>query len=276
MILEVKNGCFSYGQGEVLRNISFELEEQKIMTVLGTNGVGKTTLLKCLMGFLPWKSGETRIDGKTLNQYKEKELWQKISYVPQAKQGNFSYGVLEMVVMGLDKENSFFYTPKKEQFERAYEILKELGVGMLAGRYCNELSGGELQMVMLARAMVSSPRLLILDEPESNLDMRNQLRVLDAIEYTNREKKTACVINTHFPSHALRLSDKTLMLGDRNRQIFGNTSDIITEQYVEEFFHTRAKIVGFSADGRKYQMIAPYQISEYELVKNNQTSEIGA
>lgn len=261
MILEVKNGCFSYGKGDVLNHISFELEEEKIMTILGPNGVGKTTLLKCLMGFLPWKSGKTKICGKALNHINEKELWKQISYVPQAKRSSFSYGVLEMVVMGLDKENCFFYTPKKEQFERAYDMLEELGVGMLAGRDCNELSGGELQMVMLARAMVSRPKLLILDEPESNLDMKNQLRVLDAIEYTNREKKTACVINTHFPNHALRLSDKTLMLGNDHHQIFGDTKDIITERNVEKFFHTRAKIIDFSADGKTYQMLAPYQIS---------------
>ena len=261
MILEVKNGCFSYGHREVLKNVSFDLEERKIMTVLGPNGVGKTTLLKCIMGFLRWDSGETVIAKRNLKEYSDKELWREISYVPQAKQGVFSYGVLEMVVMGLDKENSFFYTPKKDQFDRANDMLKELGVGKLADWYCNELSGGELQMVMLARAMVSRPKLLILDEPESNLDMKNQLRVLDAIEYTNKEKNTACGINTHFPSHALRLSDKTLLLGPGHKQKFGATAEIISEENIEEFFQTRAKIVSFTADKKKYQMIAPYRIA---------------
>ena len=145
MILGVKNGSFSYGKREILRNISFDLEEQKIMTILGPNGVGKTTLLKCIMGFLPWNGGEARILEKNLKAYSDRELWRQISYVPQAKRSAFSYGVLEMVVMGLDKENSFFYTPKKDQFDKANEMLKELGVGKLAGRYCNELSGGEQQ-----------------------------------------------------------------------------------------------------------------------------------
>ena len=261
MILEVKNGSFSYGSREVLKDISFHLEERKIMTILGPNGVGKTTLLKCIMGFLRWNSGGTMISGKRLTEYSDKELWSKISYVPQAKQSVFSYGVLEMVVMGLDKENGFFYSPKKEQFERAGEMLKELGIGRLADRYCNELSGGELQMVMLARAMVSGPELLILDEPESNLDMRNQLRILDAIEYASKEKNTACVINTHFPSHALRLSDQTLLLGRGFKQKFGSTKEIITEENVEEFFRTRAKIVDFAAEGKTYRIIAPYRIA---------------
>jgi len=260
VILEVKNGCFSHGSREVLKDISFRLEERKIMTVLGPNGVGKSTLLKCVMGFLRWDSGETLISGKNAKEYSDQELWKGISYVPQAKQDVFSYGVLEMVVMGLDKENSFFYTPKKEQFDQAYEMLKELGIGRLADRYCNELSGGELQMVILARAMVSRPRLLILDEPESNLDMKNQLLVLDAIEYANKEKNTACVINTHFPSHALRLSDQTLLLGE-HKQKFGDTTEIITEESVEEFFQVRAKIVNFFAGGKEHRMLAPYQIA---------------
>ena len=116
-------------------------------------------------------------------------------------------------------------------------------------------------MVMLARAMVSRPKLLILDEPESNLDMRNQLRILDAIEYASKEKNTACVINTHFPSHALRLSDQTLLLGRGFKQKFGSTKEIITEENVEEFFRTRAKIVDFAAEGKTYRIIAPYRIA---------------
>ena len=273
MILEVKNGSFSYGQREILRNISFCLEEQKIMTILGPNGVGKTTLLKCIMGFLPWNRGEARILEKNLNAYSDKELWKQISYVPQAKRSAFSYGVLEMVVMGLDRENSFFYTPKKDHFDRANEMLKELGVGKLAGRYCNELSGGELQMVMLARALVSGPKLLILDEPESNLDMKNQLRVLDAISYINQEKNTACIINTHFPAHALQLSDKTLLLGQNYRQKFGDTAEIITENNVEEFFQTHARILDFSAEGRTYRTIAPYRITDNDREDEDERRE---
>ena len=181
MILGVKNGSFSYGKREILRNISFDLEEQKIMTILGPNGVGKTTLLKCIMGFLPWNGGEARILEKNLKAYSDRELWRQISYVPQAKRSAFSYGVLEMVVMGLDKENSFFYTPKKDHFDRANEMLKELGVGKLAGRYCNELSGGEQQRVNIARGFAVDYPILLLDEPTASLDGKNSAAVVDLI-----------------------------------------------------------------------------------------------
>ena len=213
MILEVKNGSFSYGSREVLKDVSFHLEEQKIMTILGPNGVGKTTLLKCIMGFLQWNSGGTMISGKSLTEYSDKELWRKISYVPQAKQSVFSYGVLEMVVMGLDKENGFFYSPKKEHFERADEMLKELGIGRLADRYCNELSGGELQMVMLARAMVSGPELLILDEPMNGLDKKgvSQMREI-FLEY--KKAGNSILMATHNPQDVEILCDHVYEMDD--------------------------------------------------------------
>ena len=194
MILGVKNGSFSYGKREILRNISFDLEEQKIMTILGPNGVGKTTLLKCIMGFLPWNGGEARILEKNLKAYSDRELWRQISYVPQAKRSAFSYGVLEMVVMGLDKENSFFYTPKKDQFDKANEMLKELGVGKLAGRYCNELSGGELQRVKLASKLDERGQIFILDEPTDGLHLDDIRRLMKLFNRMTDQGNTLFII----------------------------------------------------------------------------------
>ena len=158
------------------------------------------------MDFLHWKQGETFIAGQPLRTYKEKELWQVISYVPQAKRSVFSYRVLDMVVMGLNASQNFFKVPDQSQYDQAEELLNLLGCRKLIDRYCNQLSGGELQMVMIARALISRPQLLVLDEPESNLDMKNQLRILDAIERASREMNAACLINTHFPNHALNIS----------------------------------------------------------------------
>ena len=263
MILEVKNGCFSYTSRSILSGISFELEEHKVMTVLGPNGVGKTTLLKCIMDFLHWQQGETFIAGQPLRTYKEKELWQVISYVPQAKRSVFSYRVLDMVVMGLNASQNFFKVPDQSQYDQAEELLNLLGCQKLIDRYCNQLSGGELQMVMIARALISRPQLLVLDEPESNLDMKNQLRILDAIERASREMNTACLINTHFPNHALNISDQTLMLGLGQKKLFGATKDLLNEENIERFFSVRSKIVSFQADGQEHQTIFPYRIASH-------------
>lgn len=260
MTMEVKNGSFSYGDSVILKNLTFGLKEGEIMTVLGPNGAGKTTLLKCVMNFLHWSCGETMIGDRPLKSYTEHELWRFISYVPQARQSIFSYRVLDMVVMGLDGEYNFFHIPGRQQFKRARETLEKLGVEKLAERHLRELSGGELQMVMIARALVSKPKLLILDEPESNLDMRNQLHILNTMKRASKEMHVACLINTHFPNHALSISDWTLLLGYGPKSLFGPAKEVITENRIEEFFHVRVKLVSFEADGQDCRAIFPYQL----------------
>ncbi|MEA4847252.1 MAG: ABC transporter ATP-binding protein [Clostridiaceae bacterium] len=261
MTLQVTNGTFGYGKKPIFRNIDLCVNGNTILTVLGPNGVGKTTLLKCIMGFLHWKEGETLLDGKPLHTYSNKEVWQKISYVPQAKKNVFSYTVQDMVVMGLSAAQNFFEMPKKKEYDKAYQMLETVGISMLADKYCNELSGGELQMVMIARALVSKPELLILDEPESGLDMKNQIRILDIIKQASRKMNTACIINTHFPNHALNISDKTLLLGYDNQRLLGNTNELLTEKNIEEFFSVRSRIISFTAGEHDYKTIFPYMIA---------------
>lgn len=262
MKLEVRKGCFGYNGQMILQDINFEVGDNTVMTILGPNGVGKTTLLKCIMGFLKWKSGKCLIDGKELNYHFMKEFWQRTSYVSQAKQNVFSYKVIDAVIMGLNAKQNFFAIPSAEDYEKAYQVLKTLRVEKLVDKHCNALSGGELQMVMMARALISEPELLILDEPESNLDMKNQLMIVDTIERAAREFKTSCLINTHFPNHALKISDKTLMLGYGKKQLQGRTMDIVTESNIKEFFGVCSKVIPLSAESEKYYTIFPYKIAE--------------
>lgn len=260
MNLEVRHGYFGYGNHMILDDINLQMGENTIMTILGPNGVGKTTLLKCIMGFQKWKKGETYMDEKPLNEYSPKVFWQRTSYVPQAKQSVFSYRVIDAVMMGLNAKQNFFATPKQEEYDKAQGVLETLGVSTLADKYCNELSGGELQMVMMARALISEPELMILDEPESNLDMKNQLRVVNTIQRVAEEFKTSCLINTHFPNHALKISDKTLMLGYGNKQISGKTQEIVTEENIREYFDVYSKVVSLQVDSKEYRTIFPYEI----------------
>ncbi len=260
MNLEVKNGSFGYGKKILFDNVNFTISENEILTILGPNGAGKTTLLKCIMGFLRWKSGVTFLNDKKINAYKDNEFWKKTSYVPQAKHGVFSYRVIDAVIMGLNANQSFFSTPKQEDYDKAESTLRTLGVSKLIDKYCNDLSGGELQMVIMARALVSKPELLILDEPESNLDMKNQLRIIDAIEMAKEEFETSCLINTHFPNHALKISDNTLMMGYNNKKLYGKTLDMVTEGSIREFFDVNSKVVSLEAGEETYKTIFPYEI----------------
>lgn len=237
MILEVKNGSFSYRKDELLlEDINFSIHGNQVMSILGPNGIGKTTLLKCVMGFQPWRTGATYIDGKPLTDMREKEIWSKISYIPQARSNFFSYTGLEMVMMGRNVHMGMFSQPSKEDVEKSEAIMEKIGITKLASKYCNNMSGGELQMVLIARALVSDPEMIILDEPESGLDFRNQLVILNLIDKLVHEEGVSAIINTHYPANALKISDYTLMLKRTSGYDFGPTNEVLVADLVREAF----------------------------------------
>lgn len=261
MRIEVRNGSFGYRGRLLYDHFDLAVRENKVLTILGPNGVGKTTLLKCIMGFLPWRTGGTYLNGRELSTCRHRDVWTHISYVPQAKQSPFAFSVLDTVVMGLNAEKRLFSSPVKEDYERAQATLDWLDLGSIAHCSCNRISGGQLQMVLIARALVSEPEVLILDEPESNLDMCNQLRVLSAIQRIAEQGTTTCVINTHFPDHALMISDDTLFLGEGGVREFGSTSEVITEENIERFYRVRARVVSVDLDSDIAHTVFPYRLA---------------
>lgn len=243
MKIEVKNAYFSYDKNNpVLRNINFEIGESDIVTVLGPNGVGKTTLLKCMMGLRKWHKGATYIDGRKIKDIPHREMWQKIAYVPQAKSNVFAYTVLDMVMLGRSAHLSMFEQPHEEDRKIAEECLEDVGYLHLKDKLCNQISGGELQMVLIARALATQPKLLVLDEPESGLDFRNQIIVLDTIKKLCHEKQISSIVNTHYPKHALQISKKALMLNKNGKSIFGETKNIITDNNLRQSFGVNVSI----------------------------------
>lgn len=249
MGIEVRGASFGYGSQRIIDGLDLPVRDNKVLTVLGRNGVGKTTLLKCMMGFLKWREGATLLDGRPLSEYPLRDVWKRISYVPQAKRSPFAFSVIDTVVMGLNSSAGAFSVPSREDYERAHATLASLGMDGIANKDSSEISGGELQMVLIARALVSEPQILILDEPESNLDMRNQLRVLDAIQRISAAGTTTCIINTHFPEHALLVSDDTLFLGGRGKMLLGPTADVVTPDNIREFYGVEALVVGVELPG---------------------------
>ena len=258
MMLEVKNGDFAYAREvALLEDISFNIGKGEILTILGPNGVGKTTLLKCATSLLKWERGTTFIDSIPLDELKTNEVWKKIGYVPQFGGGVFSYTVLDMVLMGRAPYLGIFSLPSEHDIKIARESLEMVGISHLEKKSCMEISGGEKQLVMIARALTSEPKIMILDEPESHLDFKNQLLILEILKKIAREKGISCIINTHFPSHALQLSDKTLMLGKGKKFIFGKTREVITETNLRDYFGVNVKIVSFTNKGKVMETIVP-------------------
>ncbi len=252
--------AFSYQKsGRMLfRDLSFEIGEGETMAILGPNGVGKTTLLRCIMHFLTPREGDVEILGKSAKKMTATEFWKNISYVPQAKKLVFGYSALNMVVMGLSQNIGVGMTPKASDYEKAYAILDRFGIADIADQSCNTLSGGQLQMVLIARALVKKPRLLIMDEPESGLDMKNQMVVLQTIEALT-EDNLSIIINTHYPEHALRCAQKTLILG-KNRYLFGKTESVISENNIRKFFGVDSQITSIVHAGKTYQGIVPMEL----------------
>lgn len=247
-ILEVQDGCFAYTPNHpLLQNITFSLEGGQVMAVMGKNGIGKTTLMKCIVGILSWSSGYSVINGK---QSRKNKPMKEIGYVPQAHKVSFDYSVRDMVVFGKTGHSSFFAMPSQKDYDLADKILKKTGIYDLREKPCNELSGGQLQLVYIARALINAPQLLVLDEPESHLDFRNQIRLLKLIQSVVAEKKIACIINTHYPNHALRIADQCFLLGEQD-YITGNMKQVMTDENIQRFFGVYSHSVEFQYKGEK-------------------------
>lgn len=251
MQFDVRHGCFSYPDGkQVLNDIQFDFDCRGIMSILGANGAGKTTLLKCMLGLQKWTSGGTYIDNQNIARLPSKTLWSRIGYVPQAKMPSFVYTVAELVVLGRSAHLGDFARPGPEDWHLVNEALNTIGIGHLANKLCNQISGGEYQLALVARALVGRPELLVLDEPESNLDFKNQLLVLQVLEKLSREHSIGAIINTHFPAHALEISDRSLVMFPDKQTLYGPSSEVLTPETLTRSFGVNVKIVDINVKER--------------------------
>ncbi len=262
MKFTIENGCFAYDASRtILQDVCIQLDEAEILTVLGSNGVGKTTLMKCMLGLLKWTSGRSCADGEDVRKINHAQLWKRIGYVPQAKQSAFAYTVEEMVLLGRSAHLGLTKQPRAEDREIALNCLRDVGIERLRDRLISRISGGELQMVLIARALATQPEMLILDEPESNLDFRNQLIVLETISRLCRERGLSFIVNTHYPEHAISISDKTLLLMGGGRSLSGPTAQVITEENLRSAFAVDVCIRDLDVANGKYTCVLPLKLA---------------
>ena len=257
MIYEVKHGSFGYRNEYILDDINFTVRDGEVMSILGPNGVGKTTLLKCMMGLLKWKEGTSELNGQNIRDMKAKEFWQKIAYVPQAKGSALGFSAMDMVTLGRSAHLGTFSQPKEEDREAARRAMEDMGILHLKDKLCTEMSGGELQMVLIARALTIDPEMLVLDEPESNLDFKNQLIILETIRNLSKKRGISAVVNTHYPEHALKISDRALILNREGRNIFGKAEEVINEDNMRRAFSVQVHINEFAHQGAWYKSVVP-------------------
>lgn len=261
-MLEVECGSFEYVKGRsILHNIRFFVKPGEILAILGPNGAGKTTLLKCINGVHTWKQGCLTLNGEILHP---KNIPSTIAYVPQSHTVTFPYSVSQMVLFGLAPKLGFFSLPSEKDQECVASILHKLKISHLASHSCAEISGGELQLVLIARALISKPKVILLDEPESHLDFKNQIIILNLLRELTDNEGLICIFNTHFPDHALQIADRILMIG-KDSFIFGTTEEVITEETLLTFFGVRVGFVTYHSDSHgMIQAMIPLGLGEDE------------
>ena len=201
MMLEIHQLSFSYGSTEVLHSLSFSLGAGELICLVGPNGVGKSTLFKCILGILRSYSGEILLTGRSLRTLGETEIARSIAYIPQTHVPVYGFSVFQVVLMGACSAKGLFAQPSPRDEQTALHALKSLELQHLAERNYAELSGGERQLVLIARALAQGARLLVMDEPTANLDYGNQVRIMEHVAGLTA-KGYSVLLSTHHPEHA--------------------------------------------------------------------------
>ncbi len=246
-MLIVDNLTFSYckcGRCEpVLKGISLRISCGELVAILGPNGSGKTTLLKCLSALLKPKMGCVYIDGQELSKLKPKRLAQLIGYVSQVHAPSFPYRVIDVVVSGRTPHFGALSAPSERDYEIAYQALKMVGCEELAERPYTQLSGGELRLVLIARALAQQPRALLADEPASYLDLKNKIVVLRVLKRLAENEGLCVVITEHDPNLALMFADKVVLMKNGSVIAYGKPREVINVRTMKELYGIDVDIV---------------------------------
>jgi len=240
MELKIKDVSFSYSSVPVLHDVSFELGGNELVSILGPNGVGKSTLIHCINKILAPTSGTVLIDGKDVSEIKLKELAKQIGYVPYSANDSFPLSVIDTVMIGRHPHSKWGTLDK--DLDIVYDTLRMLGISHLAMRPFNELSAGQHQKVMLARGLVQEPEILLLDEPTSNLDVRHQLDVTKMLKRLSREKNILIVMISHDINIATKYSDKIILMHKGSVFDMGEPNKVITAENLRTVYGVTAEI----------------------------------
>ena len=257
MKLEIINACCGYGKSTVVKDISMNVESGEILCLLGPNGVGKTTFFKTILGFLKLQAGKILLDGQDINKWSKKKLAEAIGYVPQAHTPPFPFSVIDVIIMGRTAHIGMFESPSKKDKEIAEEAMNTLNISYLKDKIYTEISGGERQMVLIARALTQQPKILVMDEPTSNLDFGNQVKVLEEINKL-AQKGLGIIMTSHFPDHAFLCCTKVALMQKNNVFTIGTVDEVVTEGNLKMAYGVDVKITSaINNNGKKVKSCVP-------------------
>jgi iron complex transport system ATP-binding protein len=233
--LSLRNATFSYGKREIFSDLKLEVSQGDIFCLLGPNGCGKTTLLRCLNGALRLKKGSVWLDDGDISSLGIREIACLVGFVFQEHSVSLPYSVLELVLMGRAPHLGMFSTPSKKDTEIAEQALELVGISHLKDKRCTQISGGEKQLALIARTLAQETEVILLDEPTSHLDFKNQALVLRMIKKL-AEQGLTIIMSSHFPNHAFLCSSRVAMMGGGRLIAVGNPEEAITEGNLRETY----------------------------------------
>jgi iron complex transport system ATP-binding protein len=266
MMLSADNLAFGYHGKPVGSGVSLDIRLGEVLCLLGPNGGGKTTLMKTLLGLLPPLAGAVRLDGEDMAAWSRRRLARAIGYVPQAHAAFFPFAVSDIVLMGRSAHLGLFAAPSRHDRAVAARALDTLAIGHLHDRVYTEISGGERQLVLIARALAQEPRILIMDEPTASLDFGNQLRVLGRIAGL-AASGMAVLFSTHDPDHVFLCGDRVALLHGGYMEAVGVPEAVITPAALKRLYGVDVQVVELpdhqtrtcvpSAEGMRRRRSAP-------------------
>lgn len=251
MIINMQDVRCGYKGKAVLDKFSANISSGEILCLLGPNGVGKTTLFKCILGLLPLIGGSITVNGRNIQELSAADYAKIIGYVPQAHTPPFSFNVFDVVVMGRSAHLGIWHQPGPKDIQIAATCLERLEISHLANRVYTEISGGERQMVLIARALAQEPAFLIMDEPTNSLDFGNQARVLKNICLL-AEQGLGIIMTTHQPDHVFQCQAAVSLIMPNNSHLFGTAEQVLTEQNLRNAYGIDVAIL--NARYREYDL----------------------
>lgn len=256
-MLDVKDVRYSYrGRHEVLKGVSFTIDDGDILCLLGSNGVGKTTLIRCILGFEKPSAGQVVVDGRDVQRLSVRDRAHHMAYVPQYSSLAFPYAAREVVRMGRISHMATGASHSRADQRAVDEALERLQVTHLAERRFQEMSGGERQMVLVARALAQEARLLVMDEPTANLDYHNQVKILAAIKYLAGQG-LGILMTSHYPDHAFLACSKVALMQAGRIVDVGDPDAVVTSQSLTALYGTPVHVARTEVGGVSIKTCIP-------------------
>ena len=251
MLMNVADVSFNYGTTQIIKDVSFDLGEPNLTCIIGPNGVGKTTLARCVNRLLKPHSGKVLLSDVNINDMTLRELATHLGYVPNVSGDTFPMSVVDTVLMGRHPRGG--WTPTNRDLEIVEETIHIMGLDDFAMRDFNELSAGQHQKVMIARGLAQEPDVLILDEPTSNLDVRHQIEVMELLHKLVREKGLMVLMVCHDLNITARYADRIIMMSDGGVFSDGTAKEVITEENIMRVYGVRSKVI--EVEGRPHVIL---------------------